>query len=45
MERRFTNHLIIILNYIIRNKANLNNRIEFLDISYDELKSFYEKYK
>ena len=41
----FTKHLIIILNYLIRNKANLNNRVEFLDVSYEELKSFYEKYK
>ena len=41
----FTKHLIIILNYLIRNKVNLNNRVEFLDVSYEELKSFYEKYK
>ena len=41
----FTKHLIIILNYLIRNKANLNNRVEFLDVSYEELKSFFKKYK
>ena len=44
-KNRFTKHLIIILNYLIRNKANLNNRVEFLNVRYEELKSFYESYK